>query len=68
MLLADTKIGPESTSATRVSSTSLGQMTDSLLDVSRVTDLTLNVLKGVPNLGEEALWFGRCFHVKKLVG
>ena len=45
MLFGETKIGIEFTSATRVSSIYLGQMADSLLDVSQVTDLTLNVLK-----------------------
>ena len=31
------------------------------------TDLILNVLEMLPNLEEEAFWFGGCFHLKELV-
>ena len=46
VLFGVTGIGTESASATRVMSIYLGQMADSLLDVTQITDLTLNVLKG----------------------
>ena len=68
MLFGETRIRAESASATGVSSICMVRsIADSLYRHVEETDLTLNMLKGLTNLEEKALWFGECFSSEGVV-